>query len=185
MNSFGSRATVSYPAELLSRPRWYALQTKSRAEKRADHLLSSSGVESYAAIAVLPRRWSDRVRRVGMPLFPGYVFARFSLADIETPLSLPGVVGVVRTEGVPVPLRDEEVAAVKRLARGITSSGVAPAAVDFLTPGEPVVVVEGPFKGMEGVLLDASRGRVAVRLDAIRLARAVELDRSVLRRRSS
>ena len=175
---------VRYPDDLFSTPHWYALRTRSRAEKRSDRLLHAAGVESYAAVASVERAWSDRRRRVGLPLFPGYIFARFALSDIAAALSVPGIVGVIRNQGIPVPLREAEMGAVRRLAEGVSLSGVLPSEADYLTTGDLVVVTSGPFEGMEGVLVEArGRAHVSVRIAAIRQARSVELERSVLRSR--
>jgi hypothetical protein len=61
-------------------------------------------------------------------------------------------------------------------------TGQVPEPVDYLEPGTPIEVREGPFRGMRGVLLDGrGTARVAVRLSAIRMALSVVLDRSSLR----
>jgi mRNA-degrading endonuclease toxin of MazEF toxin-antitoxin module len=53
----------------------------------------------------LARRWADRTRTVAFPLFPGYVFARFGLAQPHTVISVPGLATVVRFGRRPVPVR--------------------------------------------------------------------------------
>ena len=101
-------------------------------------------------MASVERAWSDRRRRVGLPLFPGYIFGRFALSDIAAALSVPGIVGVIRIQGIPVPLREAEMDSVRRLAEGVSVSGVLPSEADYLTTGDLVVVTSGPFEGMEG-----------------------------------
>jgi transcription antitermination factor NusG len=175
--------SVRYPPELLSEERWYALRTRARSEKRVDAALREAGVESFPAVATVKRHWSDRVTRVGLPLFPGYVFARFRLSDLTVPLSRPGVVQVIRSQGIPQPLREEEMEAVRILAHGVSESGELPTNEDFLTVGDPVVVTRGPFQGMEGVLIEERGGvRLVVRVPAIRQAKGVELERGWVRR---
>jgi transcription antitermination factor NusG len=176
--------TLTYPPDLLTTPRWYALRTRARSEKQADRFLREAGVESYPAVARVRRGWSDRVTEVGLPLFPGYVFARFNLNDIVVPLSRPGVVHVVKAGGVPHPLREDEMEAVRRLAEGVSASGELPSDECFLAAGDPVVVTEGPFEGMEGVLVEErGRTRLVVRVPAIRQAKGVELKRGMVKRR--
>lgn len=176
--------TGGYPKELLDTPRWYALRTRARSEKRVDGLLREAGVESWAAVATVRRRWSDRVQRVAMPLFPGYVFAHLRLNDATRALSRPGVVGLVRSSGVPRPLRDEEMEAIRRLVDGVTETGELPSNESYLAVGDPVVVTRGPFEGMEGVLVE-ERGstRFVVRVGAIRQAKGIELSRDMVRGR--
>lgn len=178
---FEDNNRVRYPSELVQMPRWYALRTRSRAEKRTNGLLKRSGVESCAAVVEVERRWSDRVRRVRAPLFPGYIFVRIRLHDLRSVLQWPGAVDLVRTEGVPVPLREPEMEAVMRLVRGVGETGQQPTDIDYMRRGEAVRVTGGPFEGMEGVLLEDRNGRyVAVRLEAIRQAKAVRIGRSMV-----
>jgi transcription antitermination factor NusG len=152
-------------------------------EKRSVSHLQSSGLEADAAVAEVNHRWSDRVKRVGKPLFPGYIFARFNLTGLALPLSYPGIVGIVRVEGIPAPIRDDEIAAVRLLATGVTSTGSLPKEVDFeeMIGGSPVMVISGPFTGLTGVLLQArGKGCVAVHIEAIRQVRTVQLERSAI-----
>lgn len=175
--SLGSKSLDPYKV-----PRWYACRTRSRAEKQVDRLFSAGGFESYLPLVELERQWADRKKRVAFPLFPGYVFARFRLVEMHEILKTPGVVTVVRVNGYPTPIREEELESVRRLVAGVNQTGVMPSPSDYLEEGEEVVVAEGPFKGMYGVLLEIKgRATVVVRLSAIRQAVRVTLDRRLVR----
>jgi len=171
-----------------SLPLWYALRTRGRAERQAALRLEAAGVEVFPALALLTRTWSDRVKRVEMPLFPGYIFARFALADAARALAVPGVVEVVRPGGRAVPLRDAELEAVRRLAAGVEVTGQLPELMeeeDRLAPGVAVEVVSGPFRGLRGVFLERRRGgsRVAISIEAIWAVRTVRMERDMVRPR--
>ena len=171
------------PAELYQTARWYACRTRARAEKQVDRLFAGSGIECYLPLIEQERQWADRKKRVAFPLFPGYTFARFDLSGIHKILKTPGVVTVVRTDGHPAPLRDDELESVRLLAKAANETGVVPAPVEYFEPGDQVIVISGPFEGMVGVHLEPrGGGRMAVQLSAIRQAMAVELNPSVLRR---
>lgn len=178
----GRRPEVEIPPELYHEARWYACRTRARAEKQVDRLLRGWGIEAYVPLIERDRRWADRRKRVGFPLFPGYVFARFRLTDLWVVQGTPGVVLVVRPNGYPTPLKDEELESVRILAAGANATGVLPSPSDFLEVGQEVVVTDGPFKGMTGLLVEVrGRARVIVRLSAIRQAAGVELERKLLR----
>lgn len=185
MRLFGRSAKPAphYPLELVRGPHWFALRTRSRAEKKTDSVLRAAGVESFAAVADMERTWADRTRRVGMPLFPGYIFVRIALRDVNSVLQWPGAVDLVRDCGVPKPLRDEEMDAVFCLVRGVSETGQLPDQAEYPAAGDLVRVTGGPFQGMEGILVE-ERGTkyVAVRLEAIRQARAVQVARELLAR---
>ena len=181
--SFGQHpGHPTLPTELYHDPRWYACRTRARAEKQVDARLEGQGFETYIPLVEEERQWADRKKRVVLPMFPGYTFARFALKDHREVLKVPGVVHVVSSKGAPAPIRAEELDSVRRFAQGVQETGRVPDPVDYLVPGTPIEVREGPFQGMRGVLVEGrGRARVAVRLSAIRAAVSVELDRRVLR----
>ena len=53
---------------------WYAIYTRSRFEKKIAADLTSKGLESFLPLHEVIRFWSDRKKKVEMPLFPSYVF---------------------------------------------------------------------------------------------------------------
>ncbi len=181
------QSTPPRPAGILDalrrEPHWYACRTRARAEKQVDRLLARAGFETFLPLMEVERQWADRRKAVAFPLFPGYTFARFRLWDSPAVIQIAGLVSVVGGPGRPTPVRDDELEAVRRFSRGIEATGGFPEPVDWLEPGTPVQVLEGPFRGMRGFLVEVrGRTRVAVRLSAIRMALSVELDRTSLRR---
>ncbi|MBI4539304.1 MAG: UpxY family transcription antiterminator [Gemmatimonadetes bacterium] len=173
---------MSVPPDLYRISRWYACRTRARAEKQVDRFLSRWGIEAYLPLVEQLRQWADRRKRVSLPLFPGYVFVRFKLTEVSAVLRAPGMVAVVRNGGHPAPVRDEELESVRILAEGASRAGVLPSLTDFLDIGQEVAVVDGPFQGMRGVLVEVrGRSRVVVQLSAIRQAASVALPRKVLR----
>ncbi|MBI4560978.1 MAG: UpxY family transcription antiterminator [Candidatus Rokubacteria bacterium] len=175
-------AATSAPPELYRIPRWYACRTRARAEKQVDRLFGQARLECYLPLVEHVRQWADRKKRVGFPLFPGYVFAHFTLSKIHDILRTPGVVTIVRVNGYPTPIQEEELESIRRLVDGVNSTGLMPAPSDYLEVGQEVVVVDGPFRGMRGVLVEVrGTARVTVRLSAIRQAVSVEMDRKLLR----
>lgn len=53
---------------------WYAVRVKPRFERVVCQNLAAKGFVSFLPTYKERRRWSDRVRLVELPLFPGYVF---------------------------------------------------------------------------------------------------------------
>ena len=168
--------------QLYGTARWYACRTRSRAEKQVNRLLAARGVESYLPLVERLRQWADRKKRVAFPLFPGYVFARFELRMMYDVLSTPGVVTIVRANGYPTPLRDEEIESVRILASGVNACQAPLQPVEHLDLGQEVIVTQGPFSGMRGLLVEQrGRTRVVVRLSALRQAVSVEVPQEILR----
>ncbi|MGH7559302.1 MAG: UpxY family transcription antiterminator [Gemmatimonadota bacterium] len=176
--------SICPPRQLYMCSAWYACRTRGRSEKKVRQLLQSLGVESYLPLVERTREWSDRSKQVEFPLFPGYVFARFELTRLQDILHTPGLVEVVRVNGYPTPVREEELESVRSLLQGTRDAGVEPVSHEYLARGQEVEVVVGPFQGLSGLLVEM-RGttRVVVRLSAIQLAVSVELNPRSIRPR--
>jgi len=97
-------------------------------------------------------------------------------------LGTPGVVTIVRIDGNPAPVRSEELESVRVLVACVNAGNAPPEAAEFLDAGQEVIVADGPFSGIRGVLIeDRGRTRVVIRLSALRKALSVELPREILR----
>lgn len=120
--------------------------------------IAALGLEPWLPIVTERRRWSDRWRQVETPLFSGYLFAR-PAAEWHTVLRTPGVLSVVKVGGRPAVLSDRF---VEDLRAAITQGGGAvqplPATATF-EPGDEVIVQDGPFHGLRGVVRELRGGR--------------------------
>lgn len=163
-------------------PRWYACYTRGRHEKRVAALLDQRGIENFLPLRARLEQWKDRKKRVLWPLFPSYVLVRFDVRELPTVLGVHGVVTVVRVGSSPVPIPDEEVENVRRFAAAVDAHGLEPELEPF-QPGQRVLVVGGPLRGVEGVVVQRrGRARVLVGLQAVGQGLSVEVDAGQLQR---
>src|SRR4051812_4615065 len=93
--------------------RWYAAYTCSRHEKKVATQLVMRDIESYLPVFTRRHRWKDRYMNVELPFFPGYVFVRLPLRERLRVLEIDGVVTLVSCAGRPVPIPDDQIAAVR------------------------------------------------------------------------
>jgi len=170
------------PAVLYLEPRWYACYTRARHEKQVESLLAQKGLESYLPVVPQERQWKDRKKLVAWPLFPSYVFARFTLRDVHDVLVVPGVSTIVRVDGRPTPIPDQELENVRRFVGVVAQTGALPEVRPLIEEGDWVRVVEGPFLGVEGRVVERrGRRRVLVGLGAIGQGLEVDIDTQMLK----
>ena len=162
--------------------RWYACYTRARAEKQVAKSLEDRGIASYLPVVNRERQWKDRKKVVPFPLFPSYVFGRFTLQDIHAVLRTRGVATTVRTSGgQPSPIVDDEIENVRRFATAIATTGLEPETRPMLMEGQKVRVIEGPFEGVEGIVIESrGRKRVVVGITTIGQGLEVDIDARVL-----
>jgi transcription antitermination factor NusG len=119
------------------------------------------------------RRWSDRVKDLDVPLFPGYVFCRFNPENRLSILTQPGVTGVVSFGNGPYPLEENEIKTIQTLV----ASGLAVQPWPYLRIGKRVRIGSGALSGVEGLLLKVKNEcRLVVSVDLLQRSMAVEVD---------
>ena len=150
---------------------WFALNTKARYEDLVAKQVRGKGYEVFLPVYNSRRRWSDRVKELEVPLFPGYLFCRFDPLNRLPILTTPGVIQIVGFGKTPVPVDENEILALQTAVR--TSTGREP--WPFLQVGNKVRVECGPLTGLEGILLNIKGGRRLV-LSVTLLQRSVALE---------
>jgi transcription termination/antitermination protein NusG len=158
--------------------RWFGLRVRSNFEHQVSRLLRAKGIEEYAPAYRTRRAWSDRVREIELPLFPGYVFCHISLEARTAVLATTGVVGLAGHQNRPMPIDDCELAAVRRMVE--SQSGGEP--WPFLRAGQRVRVRRGPLAGLEGILLRTKGAcRLVVSITLLGRSVASEIDAAYVR----
>lgn len=156
---------------------WYALTVKPNHERAAAQALGCKNLESFLPLYLTRRRWSDRIKKLDMPLFAGYVFCRFADGERTKVLATPGVTSVVGFGNQPAPVTEEEIHAV----RTMIASGLPVGPWPYLRVGERVRIEAGPLCGLEGILTQVKDvWRVVVSVELLQRSVAAEVDRDVL-----
>ena len=159
--------------------RWFALQVQPNYEKVTSQLLRHKGYEEFVPVYRESRQRSDRVKRIDVPLFPGYVFCRCSwhagFRTVDTPgiVTTPGVVRIVGFGKQPVPIDDEEMENVKCLVQ----SGLRSQPCSYFEAGQKVRLTAGPLRGLEGTITNVKgETQLAVSVTLLQRSIAVALD---------
>ncbi len=161
-------------------PKWYAIYTNPRHEKRVAQHLEIRDVEHFLPTYCIHRKWADGSKvTLNLPLFPGYLFVRINRSQRGHVLGIPGIIAIVcGTGNEPSPLNDSEIEALRL---GLNASRVIePHAL--LTVGCRARVNSGAFAGMEGVIVRKKSGgiRIVLTLNLIMRSIAVEVGASEL-----
>lgn len=163
---------TSAPTVLYQKAHWYACHTRARHEKKAAASLEQRGVESFLPLLARDSVWSDRVKRVAVPLFSGYVFARFTLDELTRVLCSTGVAGVVKLRGYPSPIPCAQIENVRH-ACAAAADEVEPSPEAFPS-GAWVRVTSGPLAGLVGIVTE-TRGSRCVRVGISAIGRWLDV----------
>jgi len=167
--------TMLTPTATADVPRWFAIQTRGRHEKKVAAQLMEKRIETFLPTVKELHRWSDRKKIVEIPLFPSYTFVRISATSDErlAVLQTEGVVKIVSAGMELIPIDPREIEDIRTLI----GSGVQLMMYPFLKVGQRIRVRGGCLNGLEGILVARPREyTLVVSIDAIQRSIAVNID---------
>ena len=152
---------------------WFAILARTSREKTASLVLESAGYECFLPTSKCTRRWSDRTKEIEVPLFPGYFFCRMNPLNRLPVLMTPGVIQIVGVGKTPIPVEEEEIAAIQRVGK----SGLSTMPWPYLEIGRVVRIEEGPLQGLTGIVLKIKSGlKLVLSVNLLQRSVAVEID---------
>lgn len=150
---------------------WRALKVRTGSESLAASALINRGHEPFLALYEERRRYSDRVKKVQTPAFPGYIFCKFDLRDKVAVLSSPAVLYAVSCFGSIAAVPEEEIEAIRKAIE----CGGRPA--PYPQVGDRVRIECGPLAGIEGLLTRTDgEDRLVLSVHLIQRSVAVRVD---------
>jgi len=149
---------------------WYAIWTRSRAERVVVDQLERKRIEAFLPTIRRVSRWKDRKKEIEWPLFPGYCFARFDPTASLAILTCVGVAQIIMVDGKPAPIDSAEIEAIQRLVETQYKFDPCP----LIKEGDLVEVIHGPLTGVVGRLI-RKKDRAKLVLSITMINRAVEV----------
>jgi transcription antitermination factor NusG len=154
-------------------PNWYAIYTRPSHEKRVVEHFALREIECYLPSYRTTRRWKNRCKvELELPLFPGYVFARFQWCRHVRVLEVPSVVSIVGNGREPLSMQDAE---LESLRAGLVPRRAEPH--PYLNIGERARIKSGLLAGFEGIVERQANGlRLVLTVQQIMKSVAVEVE---------
>ena len=146
---------------------------RSRREAFVATYLEGQGFECFLPLYKSKRRWSDRVKEIEQPLFPGYLFCRLDLSNRGPLLMTPGVQQIVGVGRTPMPVEEREMESIRQ----VLSSGLPSLPWPYMHVGERVRVNYGSLVNLEGILVNfKGSNRVVLSVTMLQRSVAMEID---------
>jgi transcriptional antiterminator NusG len=167
---------------------WYVVNTYSGHEAKVKEKLemraASMGFEDYIFRVVIPEETVIEKTKSGedkekkKKMFPGYILVEMIMTDEAWYIvrNTPGVTGFIGSSGKgakPTPLPPQEIDKV------LVAMGMSRVDVDSeLKAGTQVEIIDGPFKGMSGVIdnVDLANNKLNVLIDLFGQETPVEVE---------
>jgi len=164
--------------------RWYVIHTYSGLEEAVDRNLKqrieSMDMEDKIFNVLIPIEKKIRIKNgkrkvVEEKIYPGYVLVEMLVTDESWYVvrNTPHVTGFVGSGTTPTPVSDAEIKSLQK-RMGVDE----PEYQIDVTKDDPIRIVDGPFKNMEGKVteVDDARGKIKVLISMFGRETPVELD---------
>jgi transcriptional antiterminator RfaH len=139
--------------------KWMVIYTKPRSEKKVEQRLLANGIVAYCPTYKTLKQWSDRKKKVELPLLPSYVFVKVNELERAIVLQDPGAMNFIFWQGKPAIVKDRE---IEILQKEMPSFVIPEAQIgDFIT------IDHGAFKGQKGKLQSIGKDHVVIFLESL------------------
>lgn len=172
-----SEAPLPVPVEAVPRPAWYAIWTRSHSEQLVADQLQAKGFDVFLPkIGIWSRRGGVR-HVIQVPMFSSYLFLH-EVVDKQRYIEVQKARGIVRILGE----RWDRLAAIPdpeiETLQHALDAGANVIPHPYLHEGQRVRIVEGPLRGVEGLLVknQSKKGLLVLSVNLLRRSVAAQVD---------
>jgi transcription antitermination factor NusG len=160
---------------------WWVVKSKSKAEKKLAQLLNDSGWKACCPTYTTVRQWSDRKKKVELPLISCVVFVNssFSPRPFQELYQYPHVVSILREYGKPALVRDRELQNLLILCAQWEDDLISRENYDQYESGDFVEVTSGKFQGLKGEMIKIQgRHKILLSIETLKMSFSVVIPKS-------
>jgi len=154
---------------------WVPVYTRPRCEKVVEDYCHRYGIPCYLPLLRRAKRYQRRTVETFLPMFRSYLFAQLGTASRGQLVQSHKIIHVIEVTALQEVGLVRELNDVLRLERLQTATELM--VLPELQPGQPVLISEGPFRGMTGIVQRRrSETRVTVNIELLGQAVTAEMD---------
>lgn len=176
-----SQNEVIYTVKAVKKPpdttqHWRVLYTQPRAEKKVNDRLLEENFHTYLPLYTTIRQWSDRKKKVELPLFNSYIFLKVNEAERLKALDVQGVVRYVYYLGKPALVRQKEIDAIERFLNKTQGMRIK------VDKGDNVEIASGPMEGVFGRVIRIGKDKLLLRIEQLNMSLVAEVEKTQVRK---
>lgn len=143
---------------------WYVVYTKPKWEKKVAEKLNEIGIECYCPLIIQIKQWTDRKKKIEVPLFKSYVFVQLEDGDRNSVFQISGVVRYLFWLGKPAIVRDEEINIIKT---SLASPNLSDVSVSSIQVGDRIKLESGAFSNQDAIVQEISNTYYTLVLESL------------------
>ena len=143
---------------------WYVVYTKPKWEKKVAERLNEIGVVTFCPLITKISQWSDRKKKVSVPLFNSYIFVQIDEKKRNQVFEVVGAVRYLFWLGKPAVVKDSEIETIKNWLSVPDTYDVS---VDQWKKGDKIVLESGPFLSQSAVIQEVKKNHYILILESL------------------
>ena len=161
--------------------KWFVVKTNPRAEKKVLDRINSLGIEAYLPLVQTIRQWSDRKKKIEVPLISSTLFIHCSENELQKLYGTQGFHSLLYYLKKPAVVREYEINNLKILLKQETDYEITES--ESIIKGDKVEVIRGPFQGLIATSIEIQRThKLIVEIEGIEQRFVVHVPRSFVRK---
>lgn len=144
--------------------KWFVLVIKTNREKQVAEVLEKHGFEIYCPVKKEIRQWSDRKKKVEVPIFQNYLFVRLKEADRDTVFITSYIKKYLYWLGKPAVVRDEEIETIRKW---MSDTSILNITSSHLQKGKLITIEKGAFKDKEATIQEVRKNELKLVLNGL------------------
>lgn len=126
--------------------------------------LQAIGIDCYCPLVIKERQWSDRKKKVEVPLFNSYVFVHLEEKDRALVFQSPGAVRYLFWLQKPAMVREDEIATIKKW---LSAPDLVEIEVSTYQVGDTIQVDSGPFVNQQAKVQEVTASHYVLVLESM------------------
>ncbi|MFD2939542.1 UpxY family transcription antiterminator [Flavobacterium notoginsengisoli] len=143
---------------------WYVVYTKPKWEKKVADKLKQAGIECYCPLITQVKQWSDRKKKIEVPLFNSYVFVQLADSERNSVFQVAGVVRYLFWLGKPAIVKDQEIEIIKT---SIKAPNISDVSVSEIQVGDKIKLESGAFTNQNAIVQEVSNNYYILVLETL------------------
>ena len=157
------KPNISQNKPLANTKNWYVVYCKTNTEKKTALLLNQLGIKAYCPTRTELRYWSDRKKKVEIPVLPSMVLVYLKDKERNSVFQIPTVVRYLFWLKKPAVVLENEISALKSILSGDTSS----VEIENVSQGDYIKLKGLGFEQEEATLKYVSKTHYCVYLERL------------------
>lgn len=143
---------------------WYVLYTKPKWEKKVAERLNGIGITAYCPTIIEISQWSDRKKKIAVPLFKSYIFVNIEEKDRNKVFDISGVIRYLFWLGKPATVRDSEIEIIQQW---LSAPEIFNITINGWKKGDKILLESGPFVSQSAIVQEVKQNHYILILESL------------------